>query len=112
MILNLNFVLLFICTNFIYGIMVTLPSMISKICEPFNNYALGGPLAASFLFTGIVVCFLMGFLLDKVPCYKALNIFCCVFTFILCFMILWAIHIKSVVFMFVCFALFGTSVVP
>ena len=107
---NRDYVLLFICTNFINGIMNAVGPMISKICEPFNNYALGGPLACSFLFFGI--CFVMGYILDKITCFKLLNAYCCFVTFFLCFLILWAFHIKSVVVIFVAFALFGSSVIP
>ena len=37
MMANRNYVLLFTCTNFIYGIMVAFPPMLSNIVAPFNN---------------------------------------------------------------------------
>jgi len=63
---NRNFILLFICVNFVNGIYSALPTMLSKLAVPFdNNQALGGPFAISFLVSGLVVAIISGFLLDK-----------------------------------------------
>jgi hypothetical protein len=113
MITNRNFILLFLCVNFVNGIYSALPSMLSKLCVPFNNdQSLGGYFAITFLLMGILTSIPIGIVLDKFQNYKQMTILLCTTTCFFSLFTLYAMHIKDVFVMFVSLGFFGASIIP
>jgi MFS family permease len=80
---NKNYVFLFMTFNFVYGVYSALPSMLTQLTKPFGTHgghSLGSNFAVTFLVSGIVASFLIGFVLDKFQNYKAMTIMLSCFT--------------------------------
>ena len=75
---NKNYILLFFCFNFIYGVYSALATVISSLTHPYGyKISDNSVFSLVFLVAGILNSFFLGTILDKYQNYKKLITFIC-----------------------------------
>lgn len=110
---NKNYIFLFLCFNFLYGLYSAIASSISSFTTPYNfDSSDNSIICLVFLISGILFSFFIGTILDKYQCYRKSLIGICIGSLITLSLTFYGLPTEKLIVEAVIMMLTGAAIIP